>query len=45
LADQLRITDVVKFKGFMLIERIIDLFAEMHFFVQPSKTAANGDME
>lgn len=45
LADSLEINDVIKWKGFMPIEKIINLFSQMHFFVQPSKTAVNGDME
>jgi colanic acid/amylovoran biosynthesis glycosyltransferase len=45
LADSLGLQDVVRFPGLMAIEEIIDLFAETHVLVQPSKTAADGDME
>jgi colanic acid/amylovoran biosynthesis glycosyltransferase len=45
LADTLELKDVVEFKGFMSIQRITNLFSKMDFFVQPSKTAADGDME
>jgi glycosyltransferase involved in cell wall biosynthesis len=37
--------DCVEFKGPMPVERIIESFMSMHLFVQPSKTAADGDME
>lgn len=45
LAEELKLKDVFEFKGMMPIQNIISLFAKMHFFVQPSKTAADGDME
>lgn len=45
LTRSLGIEDVVEYKGYMKIEDIIGFFGSMHFFVQPSKTAANGDME
>ena len=35
----------VTFKGFMKIEDILTLFPRMHFMVQASKTASDGDME
>ncbi len=45
LAESLKINDIIDWKGFMPIEKVIGLFEKMHFFVQPSKTSANGDME
>lgn len=45
LSEELKLKNLVEFKGFMKIEDIIKLFGQMHFFVQPSKTAKDGDME
>jgi len=45
LAEELGLNDVVDFKGYMKMEDIIPLFLKMHFYVQPSKTAKDGDME
>jgi len=45
LAKKLNIEDVVEFKGYMKIEDIIKYFLDMHLYVQPSKTARDGDME
>lgn len=45
LTQSLGIEDIVEYKGYMKIEGIIDFFKDIHFFVQPSKTAINGDME
>lgn len=45
LRKDLRLEDVVDFKGYMKIQDIIKFFMNMHFFVQPSKTAKSGDME
>lgn len=45
LTDDLNIRDIVEFKGYMKIQDIMNLFQKMHFFVQPSKTAKDGDME
>jgi colanic acid/amylovoran biosynthesis glycosyltransferase len=45
LAERLTLGDVVKFKGYMKIEDIIKCFLERQLFVQPSKTARDGDME
>lgn len=45
LTRSLGIEDRVDYKGYMKIEDVIDFFRSAHFFVQPSKTAANGDME
>jgi colanic acid/amylovoran biosynthesis glycosyltransferase len=35
----------IEYQGYMVIEDIIEYFLNMHLFVQPSKTAQNGDME
>lgn len=45
LTDELNLNDVVNYKGYMKIEDIINYFQNMHLYVQPSKTASNGDME
>lgn len=45
LVKSLKMDDIVEFRGFMSIDKILNLFKEMHFFVQPSKTAQDGDME
>jgi len=45
LAESLGVADIVEFGGYMPVERVIELFGDMHVLVQPSKTAADGDME
>jgi colanic acid/amylovoran biosynthesis glycosyltransferase len=45
LTEDLNLQDVVEYKGYMKIEDIMNYFLDMHVFVQPSKTAQNGDME
>jgi len=45
LTKELNLEKEVKYTGYMTIENIKNLFNQMHFFVQPSKTAKNGDME
>lgn len=45
LARSLGLKDVVDFTGPMSIDEIMRLLMEKHIMVQPSKTAANGDME
>ena len=45
LAAELNLRDVIDFRGYMKMEDIIPLFLKMHFYVQPSKTAKDGDME
>lgn len=45
MTDELGLRDVVSYKGYMKIEKVIDYFKDMHFYVQPSKTAPDGDME
>ena len=45
LAGSLGLHDAVEFRGFMRMEDVLRLFGEAHVLVQPSKTAADGDME
>lgn len=45
LSDALEINDIIEYKGYMKIEDIINYFQKMHFYLQPSKIASNGDME
>lgn len=45
LTNELKLKDVVDFRGYMKLDDVINLFLEEHFFVQPSKTAKDGDME
>jgi colanic acid/amylovoran biosynthesis glycosyltransferase len=45
LAKKLDVEDVVEWKGYMKLEDIEQYLLTMHFYVQPSKTASNGDME
>ena len=45
MTERLNLRDVVEYKGYMKIEDIISYFSKMHLFVQPSKTAGDGDME
>ena len=45
LAKELNIQDIISFKGYMKIEDIINYFMNMHLYMQPSKTASDGDME
>jgi colanic acid/amylovoran biosynthesis glycosyltransferase len=45
MTDELKVRDLVDYRGYMRIQDIIKLFGKMHFFVQPSKTARDGDME
>lgn len=45
LAERLNLGDVVSWKGMMNIKDIIAIFGHMHVFIQPSKTATDGDME
>ena len=45
MTEELGLNDVVSYKGYMKIENIINYFLKMHFYLQPSKTASNGDME
>jgi colanic acid/amylovoran biosynthesis glycosyltransferase len=45
LAKELKLEKVLDFKGYLPIEKITSMLMQMDFFVQPSKTASNGDME
>jgi len=45
LTDKLNLHDVVLYKGFMKLEEIIQYFLKVHLYLQPSKTATDGDME
>lgn len=45
LTDKMSLRDVVTYHGYMSIDKILDFFKDKHLFIQPSKTAKNGDME
>lgn len=45
MTQKLGLNDVVSYTGYMKIEDIINYFFKMHFYLQPSKTASDGDME
>lgn len=45
MAHDLDIEDIVAFPGFMKVQDVIKKFLTSHLYVQPSKTASNGDME
>ena len=45
LVADLNLSDNIAFKGYMKIEEIIQFMLTTQLFVQPSKTAKNGDME
>lgn len=45
LAKELNVEDVVEWKGYMKIEDVPAYLETMHLYLQPSKTAKNGDME
>jgi colanic acid/amylovoran biosynthesis glycosyltransferase len=45
LASSLGLDGTVRFEGYLPVERVIEHFGDKHVLVQPSKTAANGDME
>ena len=45
LANSESIRDVLTFKGYMKPEDIQKLYEKTHLYLQPSKTAADGDME
>src|SRR3989344_2425941 len=45
MTKELGLDDVVSYKGYMKIEDIINYFLRIHFYLQPSKTASDGDME
>jgi colanic acid/amylovoran biosynthesis glycosyltransferase len=45
LESSLALDGVVRFEGYLPVEQLIGHLADKHVLVQPSKTAANGDME
>ncbi|MFH1744853.1 MAG: glycosyltransferase [bacterium] len=45
LTDKLDINNEVDYKGYIKIEEVINIFLESHLYLQPSKTAKDGDME
>jgi colanic acid/amylovoran biosynthesis glycosyltransferase len=45
LAESLGLGETLRFEGYLPVEQLIEHFADKHVLVQPSKTAANGDME
>ncbi len=45
MVKDLGLEDTVTFEGYLKIEDIIQLFLKKHIYVQPSKTATDGDME
>ena len=45
LTNKLNLEDTITYSGYMKIEEVIDKFLTKDLFVQPSKTAADGDME
>ena len=45
LHSSLGLDGVARFEGYLPVEQLIDHLADKHVLVQPSKTAANGDME
>lgn len=45
LTDNMNLRDVITYHGYMSIDKILDFFKNKHLFIQPSKTAKNGDME
>ena len=45
LAKELDVEDVVSFEGFMKVQDVVQFLMKSHLYIQPSKTAKNGDME
>ncbi|MBX4189722.1 glycosyltransferase [Candidatus Parcubacteria bacterium] len=45
VARDLNLEDMVSFKGFMKLQEVIKYFKQAHLYLQPSKTASDGDME
>ncbi len=45
MATALGLDDTVSFPGFIRLQEVFKLFLKSHLYVQPSKTAVNGDME
>ena len=45
MAKELNVEDVISFNGYMKLEDIINYLLKMHFYLQPSKIASDGDQE
>jgi colanic acid/amylovoran biosynthesis glycosyltransferase len=45
LAAELDLDDILTFAGLMPMEEVVEVMDRVHVLVQPSKTAADGDME
>lgn len=45
MTDELGLNDVVSFRGYMKVEDILEYYKKMHIYLQPSKTAGDGDQE
>lgn len=45
IAESLKLSNILDFRGYVSIKDVISLMGDMHFFVQPSKTAKDGNME
>jgi len=45
LESSLTLDGIVRFEGYLPVEQLIAHLSDKHVLVQPSKTAANGDME
>jgi len=45
LTRLLKLNGIVDYRGYIRIEDIMTIFSKMHFFIQPSKTAKDGNME
>ena len=45
MTKELDLDDTVSYRGYMKIEDIINYFLGIHLYLQPSKTASDGDME
>lgn len=45
LAKRLELSSIVRFAGYMKVQDIVELSLASDLYVQPSKTAKNGDME
>ncbi len=45
LANELGVSDLIEWKGYMKSQDVTELYLTQHLYVQASKTAKNGDME
>ena len=45
LAEECDVSDVLSFAGYMKLENVYKTYLKSHLYLQPSKTARNGDME